>query len=84
MDSYQLLVSISLLRSCETDHAFSNNKIVCDLIEEKKPPGIFAALNDACATAHADPAAADNSFVQRLGSLSSHPVWSHSGLYDAS
>lgn len=53
---------------------YFNNKIVCDLIEEKRPPGIFAALNDACATAHADPSAADNSFVQRLGSLSSHPV----------
>ncbi|KAI9495701.1 P-loop containing nucleoside triphosphate hydrolase protein [Zychaea mexicana] len=51
---------------------FFNNKIVCDLIEEKRPPGIFAALNDACATAHADPGAADNSFVQRLGFLSSN------------
>lgn len=53
---------------------YFNNQIVCDLIEGKRPPGIFAALNDACATAHADPSAADNSFVQRLGSLSSHPV----------
>ncbi|ORY95452.1 P-loop containing nucleoside triphosphate hydrolase protein [Syncephalastrum racemosum] len=52
---------------------FFNNKIVCDLIEEKRPPGIFSALNDACATAHADPGAADNSFVQRLGFLSSNP-----------
>lgn len=51
---------------------YFNNKIVCDLIEERRPPGIFAALNDACATAHADPAAADNSFVQRLSALSSH------------
>jgi myosin-1 len=51
---------------------YFNNKIVCDLIEEKRPPGIFAALNDACATAHADPTAADNSFVQRLSALSSH------------
>lgn len=50
---------------------YFNNKIVCDLIEERKPPGIFAALNDACATAHADPAAADNSFVQRTAMLSS-------------
>ncbi|KAI8369799.1 P-loop containing nucleoside triphosphate hydrolase protein [Choanephora cucurbitarum] len=49
---------------------FFNNKIVCDLIEEKRPPGLFAALNDACATAHADSSAADNSFVQRLGFLS--------------
>ncbi|CAG8462906.1 1750_t:CDS:10 [Ambispora leptoticha] len=52
---------------------FFNNKVVCDLIEEKRPPGIFAALNDACATAHADSEAADSSFVQRLGSLSSNP-----------
>ncbi|KZT54789.1 myosin-1 [Calocera cornea HHB12733] len=52
---------------------YFNNKIVCDLIEERRPPGIFAALNDACATAHADPAAADQSFVQRLSSLSSNP-----------
>ncbi|GAA6034384.1 hypothetical protein JCM8097_002697 [Rhodosporidiobolus ruineniae] len=49
---------------------YFDNKIVCDLIEEKRPPGIFAALNDACATAHADPTAADNSFVQRLGGVS--------------
>ncbi|CAD6890277.1 unnamed protein product [Tilletia controversa] len=52
---------------------YFNNKIVCDLIEEKRPPGIFAALNDACATAHADPTAADNSFTQRLSMLSSNP-----------
>lgn len=51
---------------------YFNNKIVCDLIEERRPPGIFAALNDACATAHADPAAADNAFVQRLAGLSSN------------
>ncbi|EPS96689.1 hypothetical protein FOMPIDRAFT_1025302 [Fomitopsis schrenkii] len=52
---------------------YFNNKIVCDLIEEKRPPGIFAALNDACATAHADPTAADNSFIQRTASLASNP-----------
>ncbi len=52
---------------------YFNNKIVCDLIEEKRPPGIFAALNDACATAHADPTAADNSFVQRMSALSTNP-----------
>lgn len=51
---------------------YFNNKIVCDLIEERKPPGIFAALNDACATAHADPAAADNSFVQRTSMLANN------------
>ncbi|KAI0059450.1 hypothetical protein BV25DRAFT_1918478 [Artomyces pyxidatus] len=52
---------------------YFNNKIVCDLIEERRPPGIFAALNDACATAHADPTAADNSFMQRTSALSSNP-----------
>ena len=50
---------------------YFNNKVVCDLIEEKRPPGVFAALNDACATAHADPTAADGSFTQRLGGVSS-------------
>ncbi|KAF2270733.1 hypothetical protein CC78DRAFT_485673 [Lojkania enalia] len=52
---------------------YFDNKVVCELIEEKRPPGVFAALNDACATAHADPAAADQTFVQRLNALSSNP-----------
>ncbi|RKP06216.1 P-loop containing nucleoside triphosphate hydrolase protein, partial [Thamnocephalis sphaerospora] len=52
---------------------YFNNKIVCDLIEERRPPGIFAAMNDACATAHADSSAADNSLVQRLSGCSSNP-----------
>jgi len=52
---------------------YFDNKVVCDLIEERRPPGVFAALNDACATAHADPAAADQTFVQRLNALSSNP-----------
>ncbi|GAC75865.1 myosin class I heavy chain [Moesziomyces antarcticus T-34] len=58
---------------------YFNNKIVCDLIEEKRPPGIFSALNDACATAHADPTAADNSFIQRTGMLSSNPHFDSRG-----
>ncbi|OBZ80013.1 Myosin-1 [Grifola frondosa] len=58
---------------------YFNNKIVCDLIEERRPPGIFAALNDACATAHADPSAADNSFVQRMASLSTNPHFESRG-----
>lgn len=52
---------------------YFNNKIVCDLIEEKRPPGIFSALNDSCATAHADSNAADQNFAQRLSLLSSNP-----------
>lgn len=49
---------------------YFDNKIVCELIEEKRPPGVLAALNDACATAHADPGAADQTFAQRLNALS--------------
>ncbi|KAJ1920248.1 class II myosin [Mycoemilia scoparia] len=51
---------------------YFNNKIVCDLIEAKRPPGIFSAMNDACATAHADSSAADNSFRQRLNGCTSN------------
>ncbi|KAI8361629.1 P-loop containing nucleoside triphosphate hydrolase protein [Mortierella sp. GBAus27b] len=58
---------------------FFNNKIVCDLIEERRPPGIFAAMNDACATAHADSNAADNSLVQRLSGCSSNPHFESRG-----
>ncbi|KAK4550199.1 hypothetical protein LTR36_003166 [Oleoguttula mirabilis] len=52
---------------------YFDNKVVCELIEEKRPPGVFAALNDACATAHADPSAADQTFVSRLNALSGNP-----------
>ncbi|KAF2235085.1 myosin I MyoA/Myo5 [Viridothelium virens] len=52
---------------------YFDNKVVCELIEERRPPGVFSALNDACATAHADPTAADQTFVQRLNSLSGNP-----------
>ncbi|UZJ52816.1 hypothetical protein CBS101457_002136 [Exobasidium rhododendri] len=52
---------------------YFDNQIVLDCIESRRPPGLFAALNDACATAHADPTAADNAFSQRLGALSSNP-----------
>ncbi|KAG9103459.1 class II myosin [Ceratobasidium sp. 370] len=58
---------------------YFNNKIVCDLIEERRPPGIFAALNDATVTAHADPAAADNSFIQRAAALASNPHFESRG-----
>ena len=58
---------------------YFNNKVVCDLIEAKRPPGIFAALDDACATAHADSMAADQSFSQRLGMLDSNPHFSSRG-----
>ncbi len=52
---------------------YFDNKVVCSLIEDKRPPGVFAALNDACATAHADSGAADQTFVGRLNVLSNNP-----------
>lgn len=52
---------------------YFDNKVVCDLIEAKRPPGIFAAMNDSVATAHADSNAADQAFAQRLNLFSSNP-----------
>lgn len=52
---------------------YFDNKIVCDLIEARRPPGIFAAMNDSVATAHADSNAADQAFSQRLNLFSSNP-----------
>lgn len=58
---------------------YFDNAIVCSLIEDKRPAGIFATLNDATATAHADPSAADNSFIQRSSMLSSNPNFESRG-----
>ncbi|KAF2750620.1 hypothetical protein M011DRAFT_483560 [Sporormia fimetaria CBS 119925] len=52
---------------------YFDNKVVCELIEGVRPPGVFAALKDACLTAHADPNAADQTFVQKMSALSSNP-----------
>lgn len=52
---------------------FFDNKVVCELIEARRPPGIFAAMNDSVATAHADSNAADQAFAQRLNLFSSNP-----------
>lgn len=49
---------------------YFDNKIVCDLIETVRPPGIFSALKDATKTAHADPAACDRTFMTAINSMS--------------
>ncbi|CAI1558951.1 hypothetical protein SEUBUCD646_0K00970 [Saccharomyces eubayanus] len=54
---------------------YFDNKVVCDLIEAKRPPGIFAAMNDSIATAHADSNAADQAFAQRLNLFNSNPYF---------
>jgi myosin-1 len=51
---------------------YFDNKIVCDLIESVRPPGVFSALKDATKTAHADPAACDRTFMQAINGMS-HP-----------
>ena len=53
---------------------FFNNKIVCDLIEAKQPPGMFSVLDDVCFTMHAvDGDALDGKFVEKCrGFFSSH------------
>ncbi|GES68434.1 hypothetical protein SCEPF1_0016005000 [Saccharomyces cerevisiae] len=54
---------------------YFDNKVVCDLIEAKNPPGILAAMNDSIATAHADSNAADQAFAQRLNLFNSNPYF---------
>uniref|UniRef100_A0A4W3K996 Myosin IE n=1 Tax=Callorhinchus milii TaxID=7868 RepID=A0A4W3K996_CALMI len=46
---------------------YFNNKIVCDLIENKlNPPGILSILDDVCATMHATGDGADQTLLQKL------------------
>ncbi|KAI8925857.1 P-loop containing nucleoside triphosphate hydrolase protein [Entophlyctis helioformis] len=45
---------------------YFNNKIVVDLIESKKPPGIMAILDDTCFTMHAVTDGADQKFLQKM------------------
>uniref|UniRef100_A0A673A6E3 Osteoclast-stimulating factor 1 n=1 Tax=Sphaeramia orbicularis TaxID=375764 RepID=A0A673A6E3_9TELE len=46
---------------------YFNNKIVCDLIENKlNPPGIMSVLDDVCATMHAKGEGADGTLLQKL------------------
>lgn len=47
---------------------FFNNKIVCDLIESKRPPGIMCILDDTCATMSAKSEGADEDFRRKMDS----------------
>jgi myosin-1 len=49
---------------------YFDNKVVCDLIEQTRPVGIFSAMKDATKTAHADPAACDRTFMQTINGMS--------------
>ncbi|XP_036597218.1 unconventional myosin-If isoform X1 [Trichosurus vulpecula] len=53
---------------------YFNNKVVCDLIENKlNPPGIMSVLDDVCATMHATGDGADQTLLQKLqGAVGCH------------
>lgn len=60
---------------------YFDNKVVCDLIEQTRPPGIFSALKDATKTAHADPAACDRTFMQSINGMSHHHLTPRQGNF---
>ncbi|XP_064474896.1 unconventional myosin-Ie-like [Ornithodoros turicata] len=49
-----------------TPISYFNNKIVCDLIESKSPPGIMSVLDDVCATMHATGEGVDAQLCKKL------------------
>ncbi|XP_072317494.1 myosin IEb [Eucyclogobius newberryi] len=56
---------------------YFNNKVVCDLIESKNPPGVMCVLDDVCATMHAKGEGADQTLLQKLqGQVGSHEHFS--------
>ena len=59
---------------------YFNNKVVCDLIESRIPPGIMSVLDDACATMHADTEGADDHLLQELGkTVGQHQLFQRNG-----
>ncbi|GMI22820.1 hypothetical protein TeGR_g6450 [Tetraparma gracilis] len=58
---------------------FFNNKVVCDMIEGAKPPGLLRILDDSCKTMHSRGAKAlDRGFLDNLGkSMGSHKHYQH-------
>jgi len=49
---------------------YFNNKVVCDLIESKRPPGLFSVMDDVCATMHAISEGADQNLQKKLTTAS--------------
>ncbi|KAK4136603.1 myosin-1 [Trichocladium antarcticum] len=64
-----------------TPISYFDNKIVCDLIESVRPPGIFSAMKDATKTAHADPAACDRTFMQSINGMSNAHLTPRQGSF---
>mmetsp|Transcript_21147 Transcript_21147/g.82083 ORF Transcript_21147/g.82083 Transcript_21147/m.82083 type:complete len:1100 (-) Transcript_21147:145-3444(-) len=52
---------------------YFNNQIVCELMDGKRPPGIFSVLDDVCFTIHATSKGTDVKFLGKAGgAFSSH------------
>lgn len=64
-----------------TPITYFDNKVVCDLIEQVRPPGIFSAMKDATKTAHADPAACDRTFMQSINGMSNAHLTPRQGSF---
>ncbi|KAK3907005.1 P-loop containing nucleoside triphosphate hydrolase protein [Staphylotrichum tortipilum] len=64
-----------------TPISYFDNKVVCDLIESVRPPGIFSAMKDATKTAHADPAACDRTFMQSINGMSNPHLTPRQGSF---
>ncbi|KAJ9151817.1 Myosin i myo5 [Pleurostoma richardsiae] len=64
-----------------TPITYFDNKVVCDLIESVRPPGIFSAMKDATKTAHADPAACDRTFMQSISGMSNAHLTPRQGSF---
>ncbi|ROT43635.1 hypothetical protein SODALDRAFT_43707 [Sodiomyces alkalinus F11] len=60
---------------------YFDNKVVCDLIESVRPPGVFSAMKDATKTAHADPAACDRTFMQSINGMSNPHLTPRQGSF---
>ncbi|CAI5438217.1 unnamed protein product [Caenorhabditis angaria] len=57
-----------------TEIEYFDNKIVCDLIETKRPPGIMSLLDDTCAQNHGQREGVDRQLLTTLSkSFNSHP-----------
>ena len=52
-------------------HRYFDNKTVCDLIEGKRPAGVFVILDDTCKTMHAESSGVDDKFLQKLNTYQS-------------
>ncbi|GLH11924.1 Unconventional myosin IC [Gryllus bimaculatus] len=53
---------------------YFNNKVVCDLIECKRPPGLFSVMDDVCATMHAVSDGVDQDLQKKMNTAQgTHP-----------